>query len=139
MKPGEIWNKILDFFGFDEEMEDSISGTNEKFLARKKDNKVVSLDKKKKYKLIFYEPDSYNEVKTIADDLGNKQPVIINIEELDKAQARRILDFVSGAVYALGGNVKKVGQDVFLFTPYDIQIDGEEICDKTDERVITRS
>ena len=139
MKSGGIWKKILDFFGFEEEINDKQAANSEKLYTSGRDNKVVSLDQKKKYKLIFYKPDSYNEVKTITDDLRDNRPVIVNIEEMEKTEARRILDFVSGAVYALSGNVKKVGQDVFLFAPHDIEIDGEEIYNKMDERMITNT
>lgn len=131
----KLWEHILDFFGFDEEfnqVQDSKTKSDDRPNA-----KIVSLNKKKNYKLIFHSPDSYNEVKNVVDDLKDRSPIILNIEGLEKNQARRILDFISGAVYGINGSVQKVGSDVFLFTPSNIQIDGEELNQAIDEKIVT--
>jgi cell division inhibitor SepF len=122
MKIKYYWNNILDFFGFKEE---------HNFVDFNDNSKIVSLNQNQKrtkdLKLIFYHPDSYNEVKRIADDLKSKKAVILNLEKIENKQAHRFIDFLSGAIYALNGNVKKVGSEVFLFTPNNIEIDGEKL------------
>ena len=129
-KERSYWNQILDFFGF----KDVISEKDRERSEKKNSNnsKIVSINKKSKngavnkdLKLIIYNPDSYNEVKAISDDLKNKMPVILNLENVEKDQARRFIDFISGAVYGINGNVQKIGSGVFLFTPQNVEVDGE--------------
>ncbi|MFW5998242.1 MAG: cell division protein SepF [bacterium] len=122
------WNQILDFFGFKEYVNKNEKSSNKDIHT---DSKIISINRKNRnksnnnFKLIIHNPESYNEVKAITDDLKNKVPVILNLEELNKNQARRFIDFISGAVYGMNGKVKKVGSGVFLFTPPNVEIDGE--------------
>lgn len=128
----EYWNKILEFFALNEEPG---TETENKFQAKigpEQNNsaeKVVSINRNRKFELIFYHPDSYNEVKNIVDDLKAGKVVILNLEDIDVGLARRFIDFISGAIYGLKGNVRKVGSGVFVFTPRNINIDGKEIED----------
>ncbi len=119
-------NKVLDFFGLNGEDE-----INEKKDNNENSSKIISLNRnkkrKEKLKLIFYYPDSYDEVKKIVDDLNARKPVILNLDKLENKEARRFIDFISGAVYSLKGTMKKVGNGVFLFTPQNIKIDGQQL------------
>jgi len=136
MSKVNYWNKILDFFGFNE-----INDSQNSPETEKNNSKIVSLNRNKNrgennYKLIFYYPDSYEEGKKIADDLKNSSPVILNLEKLDKKEARQFIDFLSGVVYALNGKIKKVGSEVFLFTPNNIKISGEILNKKLKNKII---
>ncbi|RYD06353.1 hypothetical protein N752_05520 [Desulforamulus aquiferis] len=71
------------------------------------------------------DPASFEEAQGIADNLKNRRAVIINLEKAEQGQARRIVDFISGTTFALGGNMQKVGQGIFLFVPSSIDIANE--------------
>lgn len=60
-----------------------------------------------------------------ADDLRKRKAVIVNMENVDKATARRIVDFLSGCIYAIGGKVKKVSQATYLFSPSNVEVEGD--------------
>ena len=60
-----------------------------------------------------------------ADDLRKRKAVILNMENVDKATARRIVDFLSGCIYAIGGKVKKVSQATYLFSPSNVEVEGD--------------
>src|SRR5699024_10061551 len=85
----------------------------------KQNNNVVNLTKIESTvsKVILYEPKSYNEVQEIADKLLNKRSVVINLQQVDRHQAKRIVDFLSGTVYAVKGDIQKLGVATFLCTP----------------------
>lgn len=85
--------------------------------------KVVSLSNQNKIsRLIVYEPESFDDVQSIVNQLKSRRPVILNLEETDKVIARRITDFVGGAVYALDGSVQKVSSSIMLFTPPNVEV-----------------
>jgi cell division inhibitor SepF len=73
-------------------------------------------------KIILMEPLGFDEVKTITDYIRNKQAVIVNLEETEHAVARRIVDFLSGAIYALDGATQKVSEGIFMFTPANVEV-----------------
>ena len=60
-----------------------------------------------------------------ADELRRKKAVILNMENVDKALTRRVVDFLSGAVYALDGSVKKIAQSTYLFCPHNMDVVGD--------------
>ena len=65
-----------------------------------------------------------NDAKDIAEFLRRKNPVVINLEKADRADTRRIVDFLSGVVYAIEGNIQKISNDIFLVTPYNVSVLG---------------
>lgn len=75
-------------------------------------------------RVMLCEPKSYNEVQEITDHLLNKRAVIINLQKVDQYQAKRIVDFLSGAVYAVNGNIQKTSMATFLCTPENIDVSG---------------
>lgn len=88
------------------------------------DNRVINFHSKNQMKMILLEPKSFDECPKIVDHLKSKKPVILNLEKLDSDLARKVFDFISGAVYALDGNVQKVANNIFLFVPENIDILG---------------
>lgn len=87
---------------------------------------VVSLSKiqQPNQKVVLYEPKSYNEAQDIADNILNKRAVVINLQRVDHAQARRIIDFLSGTVYAVKGDIQKLGLATFLCVPENVDVTG---------------
>ena len=82
-------------------------------------------------KMIVYHPVSYEDTQAIIDNLKNRKPVIVNMEELEVDAAQRILDFLSGAVYALSGTMCKISRGIFVVAPnnYDVIGNGEDEYD----------
>ena len=78
-----------------------------------------------KQEVVLFRPSSFNDTSKAADDLRNHKAVIVNMENVDKAMARRVVDFLSGCVYALDGDVKKIAQSAYLFCPHNMDIVGD--------------
>ncbi|MEG0156754.1 MAG: cell division protein SepF [Anaerovoracaceae bacterium] len=74
------------------------------------------------FKLIVIEPEGFEECPKLVDSLKAKKPVIINLETIDSDTARKIFDFLSGATYALNGNVQKIANNIFVFAPENVDI-----------------
>ncbi len=67
-------------------------------------------------------PDGFKDAQEIGDRFKSGQPVIVNLEAVDKALCRRLVDFSSGLCYALGGKMKRVSGQVYLLTPPDVHV-----------------
>ncbi|GAB6100595.1 hypothetical protein JCM16358_24740 [Halanaerocella petrolearia] len=68
------------------------------------------------------EPDSFAKVQDIVDQLKNGSSVVVRLNQVSGVEARKIIEFISGAIYALGGYSEKIGENVFLFTPSEVEI-----------------
>lgn len=73
-------------------------------------------------KVVVIEPRSFDDVQQVANCLKEKKPVVINFENTDAEDAKRIIDFISGTTYALAGDIKKVGRNVFLCAPSNVNV-----------------
>ena len=74
-------------------------------------------------KMIVYPPVCYDDAQTIVDNLKNRRPVIVNMEELEASCAQRVLDFLLGAIYAVNGTANKISRGIFLFAPRDVDVE----------------
>ena len=83
------------------------------------------LNTSNKQAVVLFRPTSFNDTSKAADELNKRKAVIVNMENVDKAMARRVVDFLSGCVYALEGNVKKVAQSAYIFCPKNVEIHGD--------------
>ncbi len=130
-----VMNKIMGFFGLDENeeyIEETIEEQHEEeeFYPKKqaaKMNNVVSLHAAREQagiRLMLFEPRHYSDAQDIADNLRQRRPVVINLQRVEKDQAKRIVDFLSGTVYALNGDIQKVGDHIFVCTPDHVDIQG---------------
>ena len=90
-----------------------------------KKGKVVNINTTTQLKVVVMTPESFDEAKDIAEHLNQKKPVVINLEGVEKDIARRIVDFLSGAVYSLDGNIQKISTGIFLIAPYNVGIMGD--------------
>lgn len=75
-----------------------------------------------KLKVIVVEPKSFDDAQEVANCLREKRPVVINFDKTDAEAAKRIIDFISGTTYALNGEIKKVGRNVFLCAPNNVNV-----------------
>lgn len=84
--------------------------------------KLVGATDPSKLSLLIYKPSSYEETQNIIDNLKANRPIIVNLDELDTDVAQRILDFISGAVYALSGNIRKAARNIFVVAPVNVDV-----------------
>ncbi len=86
---------------------------------------VVSLQSiQKSSKVVLAEPRVYAEAQDISEHLKNKRAVVVNLQRIDRDQGIRIVDFLSGTVYALGGDIQRIGTDIFLCVPENVEVAG---------------
>lgn len=148
-----IYNKFLDFIGieeaddkhedddlFDEAEDTKVTNINSRQRQQqeppqRKSNReqrlqgggdTVPMPNVAAMKMIVYHPVSYEDAQNIIDNLKAKKPVIVNMEELDVSCAQRILDFLSGAIYALNGTICKISRGIFVVAPNNYDVIGNE-------------
>lgn len=137
---GALMNKVWDLFGMDsaepeeyddeniydyEDEEDEVE--DKKFFGKK--NKVVNMPQQQTQtnaiKMVISQPTSFEQSDEICSFLKEKKSVIVNLEYVNKDVARRIVDFISGGVYALDGYIQKVSNSIFLVAPSNYEITNE--------------
>ncbi|MEC5422773.1 cell division protein SepF [Virgibacillus sp. C22-A2] len=125
-----IKNKIKNYFTMDDEYEyeyvEEHGETDTKLNQNKKNENVVNLTSMQQpsSKVVLCEPRNYNEAQEIADNIVNRRAVVINLQRVDNTQAKRIVDFLSGTVYAINGDIQKLGTETFLCTPDNVNVSG---------------
>ena len=134
----KLINKVKFFMGLDEYEEDISEEIEDEELSKPfqsstNKNKIVNIHTSTQMKVVIYEPVDFEEAPNIVDNLKNRKPVIINLESLDQDLAKKIFDFLNGAVYALDGQIQKVSKGIFILAPNNIDISGnlkEELKNK---------
>ncbi len=130
----KITSKILNAIGFNTTEDDDYEEYEEMnapeesvthFEAFNKRSKVVNINATTQFKVVVIQPETFDEAKEIADHLKERKPVVINLELMEKDAARKIFDFLNGAIYALGGSVQKVSTNIYLIAPYNVTIMGD--------------
>ncbi|MEN6460876.1 MAG: cell division protein SepF [Syntrophomonas sp.] len=122
----ELLDKVWTWFGVqtEEEREEMMAlpqpGLNES--ERKGLSNVVSIRTNKSIKVVVCEPQSFDEAQVLADHLKNRKQVILNFEHTTPEVSQKIIDFISGTTYALDGNSQQLGNNIFLFTPNNVEI-----------------
>lgn len=76
-------------------------------------------------KMMLLEPRAYSESQQIADYLKNRSAVVVNLKRVTPDQAKRIVDFLYGTIYAIGGDLQKLGGGIFLCTPNNVNVEGK--------------
>jgi cell division inhibitor SepF len=126
-------DKFLDIMGFvdhEEEYEDNGEGYKEAPYSeenKRKKGQLVAIHNhiRENVKVVIIEPKDFNDAQEIADNLKNKKAVIINLENVDYELGKRLIDFIGGTAYAIGGTMQKIGQGIILAVPPNIDIGGE--------------
>lgn len=132
---------LREFFSIDDEPEGNEKSNfeavkeqevpNNYGAQRSRRQNVVSMDEKRSLKndsnqnIVLFAPKTYSDVKEITDKLLINQAVIVNFTSIDDAQAKRIVDFLTGAVFAINGEIQRVDDAIFLVTPANYTISGE--------------
>ncbi|HLO11984.1 MAG TPA: cell division protein SepF [Pseudoneobacillus sp.] len=133
-----IKSKLKTFFflddGYDENDDEYVEKEEPKKQKQQqpvKSQNVVSLQSVQKTvtptkgsKVILLEPRTYSESTEIADHLKSRRAVVVNLQRIDNEQGRQIIDFLSGVVYAIGGDIQKIGLSIFLCTPDNVEVSG---------------
>lgn len=83
---------------------------------------VVAEDEERRYQITTLHPTTYNEARTIGEHFREGVPVIMNLTEMDEADAKRLVDFAAGLVFGLRGNFERVTNRVFLLSPANVQV-----------------
>lgn len=91
-------------------------------LSRGQVNKNYSMNGSAPFKMLVVEPKSFDECTKLVDNLKSRKPVIINLERVETDLAKKMFDFMSGATYALSGNVQRVTANIFIFAPANVDI-----------------
>jgi cell division inhibitor SepF len=116
-----------------EEDETSFSNTAQQgfsaseFIAPRRNNKVVNIHATTQLQVVLVKPERFDNASEIADHLKEKRTVVINLESTNREIARRLLDFLSGVAYANEGKIKKVANNTYIITPYNVNIMGDLI------------
>lgn len=84
-------------------------------------------------KMILVEPRAYSESQQIADHLKRRNSVVVNLKRVTADQAKRIIDFLSGTLYAIGGDLQKLGNGIYLCTPKNVNVEGR-ISDEAEDK-----
>lgn len=89
------------------------------------DENKEKTNKEPQNQMILVEPRAYSESQTIADHLKTKNTVVVNLKRVTEAQAKRIIDFLTGTLYAIGGDLQKIGPGIYLCTPKNVLVQGK--------------
>lgn len=119
--------RLWSFLGFiEEDQQDTQPEPDE---PRRRRAPVFSLHTSRATEIVVLEPRSLEEARSVADHLRSRCPVIVNLRDLDREAARRIVDFICGAAYAVDGQTQRVGEEIFLFTPSTVTVTAESVRD----------
>ena len=140
---GAIKKKLIDFGLLDDEEDlqedvEKIFKQKEPVIKESKDakepkenlqlpkrGKIVNIHTTTQLKVVVVQPVTFEDSKEIADHLKTKKPIVVNLENIDRDVAKQIIDFLSGAVYALDGNIQRISNGIFLIVPYNMGIMGD--------------
>ncbi len=151
---GGFVNKMLNFMGIndgeydpdedyveEEEVEEDDEEREYKetpsLFGRRKN--VAMLPGMQNVRVVISQPNSYDQASEICEHLKGKKSIIVNLEYVNKDVARRIIDFMSGAVYALDGNIQKISNSIFLIAPYNYEITNEVIKETVEKKASSSS
>ncbi len=115
------FNKLKKLFS---DEEDNLMGTEDEYYNINEEEALKEADKTGN-KMILMEPRAYSESQQIADHLKNRNSVVVNLKRVTSAQAKRIIDFLSGCIYSIGGKMQKIGVGIYLCTPKNVNIQGK--------------
>jgi len=133
---GAIMDKVWGLFGMDsaepeedeEDVYDLVEEEQEELEDKKlfgKRTKILAMPQNQSVKMVISQPTTFEQSEEICSFLKEKKSVIVNLEYVNKDVARRIVDFISGGVYALDGHIQKISNSIFLVAPVNYEITNE--------------
>ena len=130
----KVLNKFMGFLGLEEEDSDldEIELVEEEevveqpsYTSSRKQSKVVNIHTAIAAKVMIIKPRDYEEATYICDNLKNRKIIIVNSSELEPKTAQRLLDFMGGASYALGGELQEIEKGVYMLSPSNVEVTNE--------------
>lgn len=101
------------------------------FTAKKTASKVVPINPGASNRIRIMKPADFNESTGIADEVKGGRLVIFDVDNLDSSDQRRVVDFISGTVYGVNGNIRRVSGTIFVAAPRSIDITGDNFKEHT--------
>ncbi|MPW26020.1 DUF552 domain-containing protein [Alkalibaculum sp. M08DMB] len=145
------WGKVKNLLGLDiedeyddEMLEEEIEEeeeVEEKNLFNKKNKKdkgiaMTTATTSKNSKVLVVEPEFFNDAPSICENLKNNKTVVVNLENTDYEDGRKIFDFLSGAVFALDGTIQKISENVFILAPNTVDVITDDIVSNTTKDIL---
>ncbi|MBP2073410.1 cell division protein SepF [Thermoanaerobacterium butyriciformans] len=121
----KVIERLMNFFGFDEQEDEGIEEKVENEIPFNKKPKIVNIHTQSQIKVIILKPENFEQAQTILDNIKNKKPMIIDLQNMERNDAQRLIDFLSGAIFALNGEIKKIANSIFLIVPDNFDIAGD--------------
>ena len=109
---------------FKDEDEDVMTGSEDEYYEMSEEEALKKADKVGN-QMILLEPRAFSEAQQIADHLKNRNSVIVNLKRVTSDQAKRIIDFLSGCIYSIGGTMQKIGVGIYICTPKNVNVQGK--------------
>jgi cell division inhibitor SepF len=132
-----IFGKLRELMGVDDE--EDFDGEEMDFIGSSKPghqgvpdddysekrNKVVNINATTQLQVVLVKPERFDDASPVADHLNARRTVVLNLESTNKDVSRRLVDFLSGVAYANNGQIKRVANNTFIITPYNVDIVGD--------------
>ena len=125
-KRGSVFKKKERDYDYD--MEDDLVTESSKVRNVKQQSRITPMRSRKTssgMEVCVFKPTLFDEAREITDTLLSQCTVVLSFEGLDVDLAQRIIDFASGSCYAIGGNLQKVSNYIFIMTPKSVDISGD--------------
>lgn len=136
---GKMLNKMMGFLGLEDDFEDEIeekeelddkkvmngSSEVEPVINSRRQNKVVSIHTTISAKVRIVKPTTYEEAADICDELKNRKIVLINTTGLENRTAQRLLDFMGGSSYSLGGSLEEIETGIYILSPANVEVSND--------------
>jgi len=135
---GKVLNKVMGFLGLEENSEDEVNEEKQTekiedmdmeaetiFPSSKKQSKLVNIHTAASCKVVIIRPNDYDEAANICDNLKNRKIVVVNTTSLESKTAQRLLDFIGGASYVLGGELMEVEKGVYVLSPSNVEVSND--------------
>ncbi len=104
--------------------DDNLVGTEDEYYNMSESEAIKEADKTGN-KMILLEPRAFSEAQQIADHLKNRNSVVVNLKRVTSDQAKRIIDFLSGCIYSIGGSMQKIGVGIYICAPKNVSVQGK--------------
>lgn len=126
-----VLNKVMGILGLDdgdeEEFENEIVDETEEIEEPigRKSGKVVNIHTNSSIKVVISRPKDYEEATNICEDFKARKIIVINVTELEPKTAQRLLDFMGGASFVLGGTLQEIEKGVYMLLPSNVELSNE--------------
>ena len=116
-----------EYYGEDDYDEPEVMERPQREVPRRSSDKVVSIHTTAQLQVVIVRPERFDEVAEIADQLIDKNTVVLNLEQTGKDISRRIVDFLSGVAYAHNGQLKRIANNTYIITPFNVGLTGADV------------